>query len=242
MEDDQFSRMLEKVKKLLNKAEDPACTTFEAEALNDKAAELIARYGIEAAMLTKDDPAKTEKMVSLRMKFDSPYSNQKLNLAYAIAKAFRCQAIVLRELDKSAILRVIGYQSDVRRTEFLFNHLAIQAQIGMVLADSDKPAHEHAKAWRTSWYGGFIISVRERLEAMERKVVNEATTGDPGTALMVADRSAQVKNMFDQLYPKTRKLKSAGSRGTGWGSGADSGNRADIGHGRIGNTNKALTR
>ena len=36
--------MLEKVRKLLAKAEDPGCTPEEAAALNDKAAELIAKY------------------------------------------------------------------------------------------------------------------------------------------------------------------------------------------------------
>ena len=36
---------LERVRKLLAKAEDPGCTPEEAAALNAKAAELIAKYG-----------------------------------------------------------------------------------------------------------------------------------------------------------------------------------------------------
>ena len=41
--------ILSKVRKLLAKAEDPACTVAEAAAFTAKAAELIARFGAHAA-------------------------------------------------------------------------------------------------------------------------------------------------------------------------------------------------
>ena len=43
--------LLARVRKLLAKAEDPGCTPAEAEALTDKAAQLIAKYGVDRAML-----------------------------------------------------------------------------------------------------------------------------------------------------------------------------------------------
>ena len=50
---------LERVRKLLAKAEDPACTPAEAAALNDKAAELIAKYGVDRALLAAPHPRST---------------------------------------------------------------------------------------------------------------------------------------------------------------------------------------
>src|SRR4029453_10342515 len=48
--------MLDKVRKLLAKAEDPGCTPAEAAALNDKAAEIIAKYGVDRALLAAAAP------------------------------------------------------------------------------------------------------------------------------------------------------------------------------------------
>lgn len=247
MDNEKFARMLEKVKKLLNKAEDPACTMHEAEALNEKAAELVAKYGIEEAMLAKENPSKPEKIVSMKMRFHQPYASSKLSLAYIIATAFRCQSVSLMIWNyetnkKEKILHVIGYESDVRRADFLYTHLMLQAQTGVILSDLDKPFYENTKSWRTSWLQGFNVAVRKRLEKMEAKVVKEAETTTPGTALVVADRSALVAVAFKDLYPKTRTTYSAGSQGSGRGAGYDAGNRADIGHGRIGSNSKALGR
>src|ERR1700753_123656 len=48
--------LLERVRKLLAKAEDASVTPAEAEALTAKAAELMARYGIERALLAAARP------------------------------------------------------------------------------------------------------------------------------------------------------------------------------------------
>ena len=47
MYDDKLAR----IRKLLAQAEDPAATTAEAEAFNAKAAELMARHGVDATLL-----------------------------------------------------------------------------------------------------------------------------------------------------------------------------------------------
>ncbi|MEV4705532.1 DUF2786 domain-containing protein [Actinoplanes sp. NPDC049316] len=50
-------RLLERVRKLLAKAESPACTPAEAEAFTAEAAELIAKYGVDQALLAGAGPA-----------------------------------------------------------------------------------------------------------------------------------------------------------------------------------------
>ena len=52
MYDDKLAR----IRKLLAQAEDPAATAAEAEAFNAKAAELMARHGVDAALLAASDP------------------------------------------------------------------------------------------------------------------------------------------------------------------------------------------
>jgi len=51
---------LGRVRKLLAKAEDPAVTAAEAELYNAKAAELIARHGIDAALLAATGQTRDE--------------------------------------------------------------------------------------------------------------------------------------------------------------------------------------
>lgn len=251
-----FDRMLEKVKKLLTKAEDPATGPHEAEALNDKAAELIAKYGIEAAMLTKTDPTKVEKIVSMKFRVQEPYIADKLDLASEIAKAFRCKPIYLIEYEKdehggyvrtpagrfkkSKILRIIGFESDIKRADFLFVHLLVQAQHGIIKSDADKPSWENTKSWRVSWFQGFNNAVGTRLRAAEKRAVAEADLTTTGTALVVADRSSEVAAAFTAEYPKTRQMTRAGSNGSGRGAGWNAGQKADIGAGRVAGGTKAL--
>jgi len=59
-DDTQHAGMLDKVRKLLAKAEAEGVTPQEAEALTDKAAELIARYGIDRARLAAAKPETDE--------------------------------------------------------------------------------------------------------------------------------------------------------------------------------------
>jgi len=49
-------RLLDRVRKLLTKAEDDGVTQAEAQALTAKAAQLMAKYGIDRALLAADRP------------------------------------------------------------------------------------------------------------------------------------------------------------------------------------------
>lgn len=236
---ESFTRMLEKVRKILNKAEDPACTPEEAEAFNDKAAELIAKFGIDMALLAKRDPT-TDKVKALRMVFPSPYSMDKMMLCHLIAKAYRCETIQLTKKDAGGnrILRIVGFESDLRRTEFLYTHLLIQAQNGMLHAEIFyRPENENLKSYKTSWFRGFSNAIYDRLQLAEKQAVRD---GGTGTDLVVFDRSTEVKNAFTDEYPHIRKSGRTTSNGSGAGSGYMAGQQADINAGRLTSGNKAL--
>ena len=71
--------ILSKVRKLLAKAEDPACTPAEAEAFTAKAAELIAKYGVDRALLAARDPA-TDPVGDRVIELYPPYALDKAGL------------------------------------------------------------------------------------------------------------------------------------------------------------------
>ena len=84
--------MLAKVRKLLAKAEDPAATAHEAEVYTAKAAQLIADYGIDRALLAAADPSRDpvgDRVVDL----DPPYAADKAELLATVATRLRCKAV-----------------------------------------------------------------------------------------------------------------------------------------------------
>ena len=87
-------KMLERVRRLLAKAEG-ASTEAERDAYNAKAAELIARYGIEEALLAED---RQERQVpgDLVVGLDPPYARDKGSLLAAIAGPLRVRAVMRR--------------------------------------------------------------------------------------------------------------------------------------------------
>jgi hypothetical protein len=63
--------ILDRVRKLLAKAEDEGCTPEEAEALTAKAADLMARYGIDRALLGAVRP-ETDRPADRKFGFEAP--------------------------------------------------------------------------------------------------------------------------------------------------------------------------
>ena len=84
--------ILVKVRKLLAKAEDEACTPAEAEAFTAKAAELIAKYGIDAALLADTEP-ETDRVGDRVIVLDAPYALDKACLLFSVAGPLRCRCV-----------------------------------------------------------------------------------------------------------------------------------------------------
>jgi hypothetical protein len=178
--------MLAKVRKLLAKAENPACTEQEAEAYNKKAAELIAAYGIDRALLAAKDPT-TDKIGDRIVDLESPYALSKADLLSAIARSMRCRAVLRsRWADGKRIksMHLFGYDSDLERAELLFTSLLLQSAHGV--ANAHVPPHESTKTFRLAWLAGFTVEVEQRLRAAEVDAQREATqdrkTTMPGVA------------------------------------------------------------
>ena len=230
------NELLDRVRKLLSKAEDEGCTPHEAEALTAKAAELMARYGIDRALLGALRP-ETDSVGDRVFDLDNPWAAVKAHLLAGLATALRCQCILLTRREPGSRVQAFGYLSDLERADILFTSLLVQ--MARALALQPLPARGGAKAWRRSWMLGFSSAVVARVRAAEEAAVASASAssgtaaGDgPSAALVLADRAVTVRRQAEQAYPRTRRTRVTYT-GNGYADGYAEGQKADIGGAKI---------
>jgi hypothetical protein len=227
-------KLLDRVRKLLAKAEDESVTPPEAEALTAKAAELMAKYGIDRALLAAVRP-ETDAPASRMVDIDNPWGRVKAHLLCGLGAALRCQCIMLTT--KAGLkIHVFGYTSDIERTDLLYTSLLIQMWHGLAAAQVPD-WNRSPRAWRRSWLLGFAAAVIARVRAAEQAAQDEAgRTAPPGqgsrAALVLADRALVIRRNVQQEYPVTRTARMTYT-GTGYGAGYAQGQQADIGRRRM---------
>ncbi|MFB7651457.1 MULTISPECIES: DUF2786 domain-containing protein [unclassified Streptomyces] len=220
------------IQALLAKAEHPATPEAEAENARDRAMEMMAKYGVDEALLSDGQPSRdgiTDRYVDL----PNPWAMSRVRLMCFIADAVGCKAVHMGVQGAGGVRRVhlIGYESDVQRVEILYTSLVLQ-MLGGLGAQVIPFGVRSARAWRNSWQLGFIERVTDRLEAIEQAARAAASgetsaTGRSGE-LVLADRAAMVESAFRQEHPRTR-TRGGSYSGNGYGDGAAAGDRADIG-------------
>jgi hypothetical protein len=235
--------LLGRVRKLLVKAEADGVTHAEAQALTAKAAELMAKYGIDRALLAARRP-ETDRPADRVIDIGNPWGRVQAHLLCGLASALRCQCVILPRTGPGSRIHVFGFASDIERTDVLYTSLLIQMWQG--LAATQPPAWAQSpRAWRRSWLLGFATAVVARVRAAEQGAAQRAAgavTGDGrSAALVLADRTAIVERSLRAAYPVTRRSRVTYS-GSGYGNGYAQGQRADIGASRLGRTaGRALT-
>lgn len=236
----QSNPQLDKIRALLAKAEDPAATPAEAEAFFAKAAELMAKYGIEQAMLADSDPD-SDRPGDRVIVVEGTYANDRIYLLGYIADALNCHGITRDKSRGRTEIHLFGYESDLDRVEMLFTSLLLQMFNGM---RQGRPTYgEKLITYRKSWIAGFILTVYKRLQEIEARARQEAPAAASGRSaeLVVADRKAVVMARFNAAYPSARSNgRQTRRRGTGYAAGQEAARRADLGQTRVGGR-RALT-
>jgi len=228
-------RRLGKIRKLLALAEDPSATPAEAAAFTEKAMALMARHGIDEALLSADT-GRPGRVANRRLAMSAPYARDKATLAASIAMALRCKAILLTR-DKNIVLQIFGFESDVRHADALFSSLLVQA--AHELAITPIPEHEHPAAFRRSWWVGFAVAVNARLEQANRAAEAQAeqahrnstagTADGPSVALVLAHQADEIDDAVAEIYPKVERGRQRRLSGGGRAEGYRSGQRVDMG-------------
>ena len=108
--------LLFRVRKLLAKAEAAGTTPEEAQALTAKAAELMARYGIDRALLAAQQP-ETDHSADRKIDIDNPWSRVQGHLLCGLASALRCQCVILPRSGPGTRIHIFGFASDIERVD-----------------------------------------------------------------------------------------------------------------------------
>lgn len=236
--------ILAKVRKILALAEDPAATEQEARTYTAKAAQLIADYGIDRALLAQSRPG-SDPVGDLVLTLEAPYAVDKADLLAAVARRLRCRAVQRtrwRDGRRELSLHLFGHDSDLERTEMLFTSLLLQA--ATALARTPVPPREHKAAFRRSWLAGFRMAVSDRLAEAERRAEAESAdrfrASGTSAALVLADRSALVDSAVRDAYPHLATVPARRLSGAGGAEGWAAGRRADLGERRVGGARHSL--
>jgi hypothetical protein len=227
-------RLLGRVRKLLAKAEAEGVTPAEAEALTAKAAELMAKYGIDRALLAASRP-ETDRPGDRVVLVHKPWTRVQAHLLSGLASAMRCKSILLTSRQGQTTVHLFGYVSDLERTDLLYTSVLVQ--MWHALAATPVPARvSSVAAWRRSWLLGFSAAVISRVSDAEQRAAQSSAASEDGkqsrTALVLADRALVIRENAARAYPNTRATRLTYS-GSGYGAGYSRGQRADIGGARL---------
>ncbi len=229
MTDDKLAR----IRKLLAQAEDPAATPAECEAFNAKAAELMARHGVDAALLAAGDPGR-EVVGDLSVELLAPYAREKAHLGAAVARGLRCSVVLRRSRQHGGsryALHLFGAATDLALSEMLLTSLLLQGTGD--LTRRPVPRGEHPAAYRRTWWLGFASAVGERLQEAEDEAARDAearfAAAGTSAALVLADRAALADLAASEVYPGLRPSSPRYLSGGGGADGHAAGQRADLG-------------
>jgi hypothetical protein len=227
--------ILDKVRKLLAKAESPACSPAEAEALTDKAAELIAKYGVDRALLAATSP-EVDPLADRRIMIYPPYALDKAGLFVHVASPLRCRTVRRKQptsIGYAYAMHLFGFTSDLDRVELIYTSLLVQASMG--LAATPVPEWDSPAAFRRTWLAGFAYAVGQRLRLAEERAAAVTPSPDgPSVALVLADRGERVERRVEQEYPHLRPAQARRLVGSGMEHGYEAGQRADLGATQVG--------
>ncbi len=230
---DETGKLFARIRALLAKAE---ATSFEAEAaaFEAKAQELMARHGIDEALLAADGLRSDETVEARRIVIGGAHLLLRATLVHQIARANRCKAIRLGRVSAPKgweTIEIFGYHSDVVWVADLL--------VPRILAHLDDSLRTHRPAglgagesatWARSFISSYALEVSARLKAANAAAQQEREqamrdTGKPVTsvALALRDRAQAVDDAFRTSHPHIRTSR---SRGSNWSSAGGQSGRA----------------
>jgi hypothetical protein len=230
LQEEQHKR-LSTIRALLAKAEHENTPPPEAEALSAKAARLMEKYSIDQAML--DAAAQVIKPTAVGRRIISfaghDFIGHKQDLLHSVALHNACTTVVTETRISEPRSFVFGYESDLDLTEMLYTSLLIQAQNALIAEDI--PFGETPRSFTASWWTGYVGKIATRLYYSRGNAEVAAEKSQPGTALVLKNRKAEVEKAQRAEFPETRKVSRGrgGSSRAGRAAGYAAGSRASLG-------------
>jgi len=218
-------KLLERVRKLLAKAEHPGTPVEEAQAFSAKASALMAAYAIDQALVEASQPSGVTP-IAREIEVDPPYAMPRAVLLDRVARAHRARTVIGPDAGSGRRrCTLVGFPVDLDIVEVLFTSLLLQASSAMLNASSDLA---RPKAFRRAFLLGYADVIGARLATVRQQADADADCGRPGAALVLAHRSDQVDALFDREFPHLRRLRMTTTSGGGLTAGRAAGARADL--------------
>lgn len=237
--------LIERVRKLLAKAEDPSVPEPEREALSNKAAELMLKHSIDEAMLNVESKSKKD-IIKKRLKLDfipAAYTYEYAVMGVNIAPFLNCRG-VRAILPKRTDLFVIGHEDDLETMEMLYWSLIRQCMLSLTSwyksFDTKRQLfgmtpQDKMKA-KKSYVVGFIKGVCAKLETLRTQIIDEV---GHGAEIVLADKRNAVDLWIDENMALTAgRVRSYALDGQS--AGFQAGYDADIGQTSMGLNRRAI--
>ncbi|MDQ8707831.1 DUF2786 domain-containing protein [Streptomyces sp. LHD-70] len=223
-------RMLVRIRALLAKAEATGYPE-EAEALTAKAQELMARQGVDEALLAHRTHA-PDTPAARRIGVDAPYEAAKAILLDAVATANRCRAVWNEAFGFST---VVGFDTDLDSVELLHTSLLVQATAAMTKAEAAQRAggRRRTKTFRQA----FLLAYAHRIAARLDEAADHGTAAardEAGAAAadllpVLAARDVAVTDRTDEMFPETTSTRVRSAQdAAGWHEGTAAADRAGM--------------
>src|SRR4051812_3509168 len=201
-------RVLDRVRKLLAKAEHPGTPVEEAQAFSAKASALMAAYAIDQALLeaatTASGRPTSSTPIVRQIDVDPPYAMPRAVLLDRIARAHRVRVVIGPDGGSGRRqCSLVGFPVDLEVVEVLFTSLLLQASTAMLHASSESA---RPKAFRRAFLLGYADVIGARLATVKEQTDADADRARTGTALVLADRADRVDRLLEAEFPRLRSL------------------------------------
>lgn len=224
-----MSTVTEKVAKLLAKAQ---ATDFaeEAEAFMAKAQALMTEHGITRAMAESAGQVQQDEITSKMIRFDAPYANGKMMMAYQMAvKVFGLKGVRVSNSRNHSTIHFFGTKTNLDN----FETMLATAQVHMTqeMLKAPIPPGVHGKTFRSAFldgYGSKISAILLDAKRVARKATEETATSDEvkGVSLVLVSEAERVKDAVKEAYPSTHTSRTYRSTSYGSGAGRNAGSTA----------------
>ena len=221
-------KVLARIRALLAKAE---ATEFpdEAEALSEKAQELMAKFSLDRALVDADPSQDLpDYSGARRIWVETPYVSAKAQLVGAVASANGCRTVSMEQL---AVVTIVGAELDLQLTELLSTSLLVQANRAMLAAGKHvgHRGESRTRSFRQSFLMAYAQRIGERLQATTDATRAAVPEADAGRLLPVlSKREEQVEALFTKLFPETVTRRTRITNGAGWNAGLTAADLAQL--------------